>query len=69
MVLAYGILEPSGMLRVLLVLSARQDWSVHALDDVGRERSLDHTFCLSELGEVLVDHCSKRHSFPLSSPL
>ncbi len=35
------------ILRVLSVLSARRDWSVRALDDV-RERSFDHTFCLSK---------------------
>jgi hypothetical protein len=46
-----------GWLRVLSVLSARWDWSVRALDDV-RERSFDHTFRLSELGEVPIDNRS-----------
>ncbi len=45
-----------GWLRVLSVLSARQDWSICALDDV-RERSFDHTFCLSSSEKVLVDNC------------
>ncbi len=57
-----------GWLRVLSVLSASQDWSVRALDDV-RERSFDHTFNLSELEEVPVDNHSKRHSFRFCSPL
>ncbi len=47
-------------MRVLSVLSARRDWSVRALDDV-RERCFDHTFCLSELGEVPVDNRSNGH--------
>jgi hypothetical protein len=58
-----------GWLKVLSVLSARRDWSVCALDDVIRKRSFDHTFCLSELGEVPVDNHSKRHSFRFCSPL
>ncbi len=39
-------------LRVLSFLSARRDWSVHALDDVIRKRSFPHTFCLTELRRV-----------------
>ncbi len=56
------------ILRVLSVFSAKQNWSVHALDDSERALSTQ-TFCFSELGPFPVDNRSKRHSFPLSSPL
>jgi hypothetical protein len=34
-----------------------------------REDNLNHTFCLSELGEVPLDNRSKRHSFRFCSSL
>jgi hypothetical protein len=46
-----------------LVLSARQDWSLRALDDVSRERSFDTVDTHLLFLGARVDNCSKRHSF------